>query len=73
MTYPTNDWHNSGLPISEFELREAMQRMQDEHASGRVDHNYRLWMLFNLEVFWRHFIDREPVGRVEEWVARARA
>jgi asparagine synthase (glutamine-hydrolysing) len=52
--------------------REEMQRMHDEHASGRVDHNYRLWMVFNLEVFWRHFIDREPVGRVEEWVARAR-
>jgi asparagine synthase (glutamine-hydrolysing) len=53
--------------------REAMQRMQDEHAAGRVDHNYRLWMIFNLEVFWRHFMDREPVGRVEEWVARARS
>jgi asparagine synthase (glutamine-hydrolysing) len=52
--------------------REALQRMQDEHAAGRVDHNYRLWMIFNLEVFWRHFIEREPVGRVEEWVARAR-
>jgi asparagine synthase (glutamine-hydrolysing) len=53
--------------------REEMQRMHDEHCSGRVDHNYRLWMIFNLEVFWRHFIDREPVGRVEEWVARARS
>ena len=52
--------------------RDAMQRMQDEHASGRVDHNYRLWMIFNLEAFWRHFIEGEPVGRVEEWVARAR-
>jgi hypothetical protein len=30
-------------------------------------------MAFNLEVFWRHFLDREPVGRVEEWVARARS
>ena len=52
---------------------EELQRMHDEHASGRVDHNYRLWMVFNLEVFWRHFLDREPVGRVEEWVARARS
>jgi asparagine synthase (glutamine-hydrolysing) len=53
--------------------REELQRMHDEHAAGRVDHNYRLWMAFNLEVFWRHFLDREPVGRVEEWVARVRA
>jgi asparagine synthase (glutamine-hydrolysing) len=53
--------------------REELQRMHDEHASGRVDHNYRLWMAFNLEVFWRHFLDREPVDRVEEWVMRARS
>jgi asparagine synthase (glutamine-hydrolysing) len=53
--------------------REELQVMQDEHAAGRVDHNYRLWMVFNLEIFWRHFLDREPVGQVEEWVARARS
>jgi asparagine synthase (glutamine-hydrolysing) len=53
--------------------REELQRLHDEHASGRVDHNYRLWMVFNLETFWRHFIDGEPVERVEEWVAGARA
>jgi asparagine synthase (glutamine-hydrolysing) len=53
--------------------REELQRMHDEHAAGRVDHNYRLWMAFNLEVFWRHFIDGDPVGRVEEWIARIRS
>lgn len=52
--------------------REELQRLHDEHCAGRVDHNYRLWMAFNLEVFWRHFIDRQAVGQVEEWVARAR-
>lgn len=52
--------------------REELQRLHDEHCAGRVDHNYRLWMAFNLEVFWRHFLDREPVERLEEWVARAR-
>jgi asparagine synthase (glutamine-hydrolysing) len=53
--------------------REELQKMQDEHAGGRIDHNYRLWMVFNLEVFWRHFLDHEPVARVEEWVARSRS
>ena len=53
--------------------REELQRLHDEHAAGRVDHNYRLWMVFNLEVFWRHFLDGEPVERVQEWVARARS
>ena len=51
---------------------EALQRMQDEHSGGKVDHNYRLWMIFNLEVFWRHYFDGEPVSSLEEWVRAAR-
>jgi asparagine synthase (glutamine-hydrolysing) len=51
--------------------REELQRLHDEHAAGKVDHNYRLWMIFNLEVFWRHFLENEPVERLEEWVERA--
>ena len=33
--------------------RAEMKRLLDEHVGG-VDHNYRLWMLFNLELFQRH-------------------
>jgi len=53
--------------------REALQRLQDEHVSGRVDHNYRLWMIFNLEVFWRHYFEGEDVGALEDWVAHERS
>ena len=53
--------------------REELQRMHDEHVAGRVDHNYRLWMIFNLEVFWRHFLDRESVESLQEWVRCSRA
>lgn len=52
--------------------REALQRMQDEHASGSVDHNYRLWMIFNLEMFWRHYLDGEAIDSLEAWVGRSR-
>jgi asparagine synthase (glutamine-hydrolysing) len=52
--------------------REALQRMQDEHAAGKVDHNYRLWMIFNLEIFWRHYLDGESVSGLENWVEEAR-
>jgi asparagine synthase (glutamine-hydrolysing) len=52
--------------------REALQRLQDEHVSGRVDHNYRLWMIFNLEVFWRHYFDGEDVATLEAWIQDAR-
>jgi asparagine synthase (glutamine-hydrolysing) len=52
--------------------RETLQRLQDEHASGRFDHNYRLWMVFNLEVFWRHYLEGESIAALEDWIDDAR-
>jgi hypothetical protein len=34
----------------------AMQAMLDEHAVGKTDHNYRLWLLLNMELWYRQFI-----------------
>jgi len=48
---------------------EEMTHLAQEHWSGENDHNYRLWMLFNLEVFWRHFIDGASVDELEQWIA----
>jgi asparagine synthase (glutamine-hydrolysing) len=47
---------------------DACQTMLLEHVGGTIDHNYRLWMLFNLELFWRHFIDGQSVEAVHDWV-----
>jgi asparagine synthase (glutamine-hydrolysing) len=44
--------------------REGMQALLDEHASGKVDHNYRLWLLLNLELWHRLFIDGIPQAEV---------
>jgi asparagine synthase (glutamine-hydrolysing) len=52
--------------------REEMARLVREHVGGKFDHNYRLWMLFNPELWYRHYIDRQTVGQLEEWIARAR-
>ena len=52
---------------------DEMMRLAQEHWSGAHDHNYRLWMLFNLEVFWRHFIDGVSVDNLEEWIASSMA
>ncbi len=49
-----------------------MQALADEHWQGANDHNYRLWMLINLEVFWRVYFDRMSVGDVEAWIAEGR-
>jgi asparagine synthase (glutamine-hydrolysing) len=53
--------------------RDGMSRLVEEHLGGRIDHNYRLWMIFNLELWYRHFMEREPVPRLDEWVDRSRA
>jgi asparagine synthase (glutamine-hydrolysing) len=52
--------------------RDAMQRLLDEHTAGRFDHNYRLWMLFNIEMFWRYYISGESVAQTEAWIASRR-
>ena len=48
--------------------RQAWQKLLDEHAQGGIDHNYRLWMLFNLEIFWRHFFEGQSVESLEAWM-----
>ena len=47
---------------------DEMMRLAQEHWSGEHDHNYRLWMLFNLEIFWRHFMDELSVDQLEDWI-----
>lgn len=37
---------------------EALQAMLEEHASGRVNHRYRLWTLLMLELWFRTYVDR---------------
>ncbi len=51
---------------------EVLAEMLREHSSGRVDHGYRLWMWFNLEIFWRFWLAQEPVDSIEEWIEAAR-
>jgi asparagine synthase (glutamine-hydrolysing) len=53
-------------------VREEMGRLLAEHVSGEQDHNYRLWMLFNLELFWRLYIEGASRGELEAWVESAR-
>ncbi len=40
----------------------------DEHVQGKRDHNYRLWLLLNLELWHRLFLEGQSVEAVEHWV-----
>jgi asparagine synthase (glutamine-hydrolysing) len=48
-----------------------IERLVHEHCSGKVDHNYRLWMIFNLEIFWRHYMEGTATETLEGWIAEA--
>jgi asparagine synthase (glutamine-hydrolysing) len=48
---------NSRLASAGYFRQEAISTLLSEHLSGRFDHNYRLWLLLNLELWYRQFID----------------
>jgi len=37
-----------------------------EHLAGRADHNYRLWILANLEFWYRLYFERESIESLRE-------
>ena len=39
------------------ELKNILQ----EHLSGKADHNYRLWILINLEIWYRIYFENESI------------
>jgi asparagine synthase (glutamine-hydrolysing) len=48
----------------------ALNRMAQEHRSGRCDHAERLWLLINFEIWQRIFIDGEAPAEVYDGSAR---
>lgn len=41
-----------------------VERMLDEHESGRADHHWQIWRLLTLELWFRTFIDSQGDGPV---------
>jgi asparagine synthase (glutamine-hydrolysing) len=41
--------------------RKYMTRLLHEHLSGQADHSYRLWILLNLEIWYRLYFEHETV------------
>lgn len=46
--------------------REAVQQVLDEHLDGRVDHNFRIWILMNLEFWYRLYLEGESMEALRD-------
>ncbi len=51
--------------------RPYVERLVREHLEGRHDHNFRLWILLNLEIWHRLFLDQQSLEEVSGWIARS--
>ncbi|MEE9294094.1 MAG: asparagine synthase (glutamine-hydrolyzing) [Phycisphaerae bacterium] len=50
--------------------RGVMKNLLEAHLSGKADHNFRLWVLMNLEIWYRLCIERESVDSIREFIDR---
>jgi asparagine synthase (glutamine-hydrolysing) len=39
-----------------------------DHISGKVDHNYRLWILINLEIWYRLYFENETIDSMKSFI-----
>lgn len=42
----------------------TLRRLAEEHRSGQVEHRCRLWLLLNLEIWQRVFVDRDDAAAI---------
>ena len=49
---------------------EYIHSMLEEHMSGKVDHNYRIWVLLNLEIWYRLYFEGETVDSMKAFTDR---
>ena len=47
----------------------AIQSLIEEHLSGKVDHNFRLWILLNLELWYRMYFEGLSIDDMQEFTA----
>lgn len=64
----SNTFRESLLVEAGYFREEAMHTLLDEHVSGQVDHNYRLWLLLNLEMWYRMFVENQSLGQLQDFL-----
>lgn len=64
-------FQHSRLAENGYFQQQELMNLLEEHATGAVDHNYRLWLLLNLELWYRMFIDGESQDGLRAFLAEA--
>jgi asparagine synthase (glutamine-hydrolysing) len=54
----TGFWKDARIVEEGIVQQAAILRLVDDHRRGLVDHHVRLWMLLNVELWYRMYIDR---------------
>ena len=44
--------------------KDYINNLLHEHISGKVDHNFRLWILINLEIWHRLYFEKNTVDNI---------
>ena len=52
-------------------LQSTVNRLLQEHLSGKADHGNRLWLLLNSEVWYRMFIEGASVEKLSDEIAES--
>jgi asparagine synthase (glutamine-hydrolysing) len=66
--FTTNLFRASSLVAEGYFKEEAMMAFLDEHTSGKIDHNYRIWLLLNLELWHRLFIEGQSTEELQDTI-----
>jgi asparagine synthase (glutamine-hydrolysing) len=47
--------------------RSYIDTLLEEHLSGKVDHNFRLWILLNLELWYRIYFESQSLDAMRDY------
>jgi asparagine synthase (glutamine-hydrolysing) len=60
----------SRLVAEGYFQQDYMLQLLNQHRRGLMDHNYRLWIILNLELWWRIYIDGISVEALDQLIHR---
>jgi len=50
--------------------RGYIKKMIQEHISGKSDHNFRIWIFINLEIWYRLYFESETIDSMRDFIDR---